>query len=58
MIACLIRQDFFIISKKVALSLTIYIRYLTLKKSVKMFTTENIFKSELLYQKRNYDILE
>ena len=33
-------------------------RYLTLKKSVKMFTTENIFKSELLYQKRNYDILE
>ena len=58
MIACLIRQDFFIISKKVALSLTIYIRYLTLKKSVKMFTTENIFKSEQLYQKRNYDILE
>ena len=58
MIACLIRQDFFIISKKVALSLTIYIRYLTLKKSIKMFTTENIFKSEQLYQKRNYDILE
>ena len=33
-------------------------RYLTLKKSFKKFTTENIFMSELLYQKRNYDIFE